>query len=165
MELYKKGSKGEIVKQIQKALNLYPDGIYGKNTEEAVKLFNLPRTIGEYQGEEIVATKGRFGPYLKWGSVNVSLPRSKDPLTVSLEDCISIIESDKAKKETVAAPLHEWGNVSVLNGRYGPYIKCDGQNYRIPKGVDAEKLTEEACRQIIAGGTPTAPHSRHYKKK
>ena len=133
--------------------------------EEAVKLFNLPRTIGEYQGEEIVATKGRFGPYLKWGSVNVSLPRSKDPLTVSLEDCISIIESDKAKKETVAAPLHEWGNVSVLNGRYGPYIKCDGQNYRIPKGVDAEKLTEEACRQIIAGGTPTAPHSRHYKKK
>ena len=133
--------------------------------EEAVKLFNLPRTIGEYQGQEIVATKGRFGPYIKWGSVNVSLPRSKDPLTVSLQDCISIIESDKAKKETVAAPLHEWGNVSVLNGRYGPYIKCDGQNYRIPKGVDAETLTEEACRQIIAGGTPTAPHSRHYKKK
>ncbi len=133
--------------------------------EEAAALFNLPRTVGEYNGAVIIATKGRFGPYLKWGSSNVSLPRGKDPLTISLQDCIGIIESDQAKKASVSAPIHEWGDLSVLNGRYGPYIKCGNQNYRIPKGTDAASLTEEQCRQIIASGTPTSPHSRHYKKK
>ena len=135
--------------------------------EEAAKLFNLPRNVGEYQGVDIIATKGRFGPYLKWGDANVSLPRSKDPLTVSLEDCISIIESDKVKKEIVAAPIHEWtaSDISIINGRYGPYIKHAGKNYRIPKGTDAEALTEEKCKEIIAGGAPTAPHVRKYTKK
>ena len=135
--------------------------------EEAAKLFNLPRNVGEYQGEEIVATKGRFGPYLRWGGTNVSLPRTKDPLTVSLEDCISIIESDKVKKEAVAAPIHEWADsgISVINGRYGPYIKQGDKNYRIPKSIEAESLTEEKCKEIIAGGTPTASHVKRYKKK
>ena len=133
--------------------------------EEAVKLFRLPRVVGEYKGADIVATKGRFGPYIKWGERNVSLPRSKDPLNISLEECIAVIESDSAKKEAVAAPLHEWpdSDISVINGRYGPYIKHDGRNYRIPKGIDAELLTEEKCREIIAGGTPTA--TRKYNKK
>ena len=146
-------SKGQIIETL--------------TVEEAARLFNLPRTVGEYQGVEIVATKGRFGPYLKWGEENVSLPRSKDPLTVSLQDCISIIESDKVKKEAVAAPIHEWtdSDISVINGRYGPYIKHDGKNYRIPKGVDAEKLTEDKCKEIIAGGAPTASHIRKYSKK
>ncbi|MBP5382999.1 MAG: DNA topoisomerase I, partial [Bacteroidales bacterium] len=121
--------------------------------------------IGEYKGLEVIATKGRFGPYLKWGEQNISLPRGKDPLNVSLEECISIIESDAAKKQASAAPLHEWteSGISVLNGRYGPYIKFGGNNYRIPRGVDAEKLTEEACKQIISNGTPTA--ARRYTKK
>ena len=135
--------------------------------EDAARLFNLPRTVGEYQGIDIVATKGRFGPYIKWGDANVSLPRSKDPLTVSLQDCIAIIESDKVKKEAVTAPIHEWADsdISIINGRYGPYIKHGGKNYRIPKGVDAEALTEDKCKEIIAGGAPTAPHVRKYTKK
>ena len=144
-------SKGQIIENL--------------TLEDAVKLFNLPRTIGEYQGVEVIATKGRFGPYLKWGNQNVSLPRGKDPLNVSLEDCISIIESDTAKKQANAAPLHEWAEsgISVLNGRYGPYIKYGSDNYRIPRGVDAETLTEEACKQIISTGAPTA--ARRYTKK
>ena len=144
-------SKGQIIENL--------------TVEEAVKLFRLPRVVGEYQGIDVVATKGRFGPYIKWGERNVSLPRTKDPLNISLEECISVIESDSAKKDAVAAPLHEWeaSGISVINGRYGPYIKHDGRNYRIPKGVDAELLTEEKCKEIIAGGTPTA--TRKYNKK
>ena len=136
--------------------------------EEAVKLFNLPRNVGEYEGEEIIATKGRFGPYLKWGSQNVSLPRGKDPLTVSLAECIELIRSDMAKKEAVVAPMKEWpgSGISVINGRYGPYIKYDNRNYRIPKNMSAETLTEDQCKEIIAGSEPTASRKgRHYSKK
>ncbi|MBR4810116.1 MAG: type I DNA topoisomerase [Bacteroidales bacterium] len=144
-------SKGQIIENL--------------TLEEAVKLFRLPRVVGEYQGLEIVATKGRFGPYIKWGDRNVSLPRTKDPLNVSLEECISVIDSDSVKKEAVAAPIHEWteSDISVINGRYGPYIKHGGRNYRIPKGVDAELLTEDKCKEIIAGGAPTA--ARKFNKK
>ena len=136
--------------------------------EEAVKLFNLPRTVGEYEGEEIVATKGRFGPYLKWGSQNVSLPRGKDPLTVSLSDCIALIKADAVKKEAVVTPLKDWpaSGISVINGRYGPYIKFDNKNYRIPKNMSADSLTEAQCKEIIAGSEPTSAHKgRHYSKK
>ena len=135
--------------------------------EEAVKMFNLPRTIGEYEGENIVATKGRFGPYLKWGSHNVSLPRGKDPLTVSLEDCIALILADKAKKEAVVTPLRDWpgSGISIINGRYGPYIKFNNQNYRIPKNMSAESLTEDQCKTIIEESSPTSRKGRRYTKK
>jgi DNA topoisomerase-1 len=146
-------SKGQIIENL--------------TLEEAVKLFKLPRTIGEYKGVEIIATKGRFGPYLKWGEQNVSLPRGKDPMNIGLDECIAIIESDAAKKEAVAAPIHEWAEsgITVVNGRYGPYIKFDGNNYRLPRGTDAEKLTEQACKDIIAAGAPTSANKRYTKKK
>ena len=135
--------------------------------EEAVKLFDLPRTVGEYEGESIVATKGRFGPYLKWGEKNVSIPRGKDPLKIKLEDCIALIEADKTKKEAVAEPIKEWpgSDISIINGRYGPYLKHDGKNYRLPKDVSAEKLSEEQCKAIIAGSEPTGRKNRRYIKK
>ena len=146
-------SKGQIIENL--------------TLEEAIKLFNLPRTVGEYQGVPVIATKGRFGPYLKWGEHNVSLPRGKDPLTVSLEDCISIIESDAARKQAITAPIHEWpeSDISVLNGRYGPYIKHGGNNYKIPRGTDAQTLTEQVCKDIIAGSAPTSSSRRFSKKK
>ncbi len=135
--------------------------------EEAVKLFDLPRTVGEYEGEEVVATKGRFGPYLKWGDKNVSIPRSKDPLKIKIDECIALIEADKAKKEAVVEPIKEWpeSDISIINGRYGPYLKHDGKNYRLPKDVSAEKLTEEQCKAIIAGSEPTGRKGRRYVKK
>ena len=135
--------------------------------EEAVKLFSLPRIVGEYEGENIVATKGRFGPYLKWGAQNVSLPRGKDPLSVSLEDCIALLDADKAKKESVTQPLKEWSEsgIAVINGRYGPYIKYSNQNYRIPKNLNAEELTEEQCKEIISGSAPTSHKGRRFGKK
>ena len=135
--------------------------------EEAVKLFSLPRIVGEYEGENIVATKGRFGPYLKWGAQNVSLPRGKDPLSVSLEECIALLDADKAKKESVTQPLKEWSEsgIAVINGRYGPYIKFSNQNYRIPKNLNAEELTEEQCKEIISGSAPTSHKGRRFGKK
>ena len=135
--------------------------------EEAVRLFNLPRTVGEYEGVPVIATKGRYGPYLKAGDHNVSIPRGKDPLKITLEECIALIEADKVKKESVSEPLKEWPEcgISLINGRYGPYLKCGGENYRIPKDVSAETLTEEQCKAIIASGTPTAHKTRRFKKK
>ena len=137
------------------------------SVEEASKLFNLPRTVGEYQGLPVVATKGRYGPYIKWGETNASLPRTKDPLSVTLEDCIAILEADRSKKEAIATPLHEWAEsgISVVNGRYGPYIKMGGHNYRIPRGTDASALTEEKCKEIIAAGEPTSPKGRRFGRK
>lgn len=129
--------------------------------EDAVKLFMLPRTVGKFNDIDIIATKGRFGPYLKYGDKNVSLPRGKDPLTVTLEECIEAINanSEKAAANTVISDFTESG-IQVINGRYGPYLKQDGKNYKIPKDTDAQSLTEEACKEIIAASEPTKKGSR-----
>ena len=129
--------------------------------EDAVKLFMLPRTVGKLNDIDIIATKGRFGPYLKYGDKNVSLPRGKDPLTVTLEECIEAINanSEKAAANTVISDFTESG-IQVINGRYGPYLKQDGKNYKIPKDTDAQSLTEEACKEIIAASEPTKKGSR-----
>lgn len=129
--------------------------------EDAVKLFMLPRNVGKFNDIDIIATKGRFGPYLKYGDKNVSLPRGKDPLTVTLEECIDAINanSEKAAANTVISDFTESG-IQVINGRYGPYLKQDGKNYKIPKDTDAQSLTEEACKEIIAASEPTKKGSR-----
>ncbi len=129
--------------------------------EDAVKLFMLPRTVGKFNDIDIIATKGRFGPYLKYGDKNVSLPRGKDPLTVTLEECIDAINanSEKAAANTVISDFTGSG-IQVINGRYGPYLKQDGKNYKIPKDTDAQSLTEEACKEIIAASEPTKKGSR-----
>lgn len=134
--------------------------------EEAIKLFQLPRVIGEHEGVAVEARKGRFGAYLKYGDRNVALPKGVDPLKINLEKAVSLINEGIAKAEAAAAPLKEWeSGIVVMNGRYGPYIKFNGNNYRIPKNTDAATLTEEACKAIIEGGEPTGKKYRHYKKK
>lgn len=129
--------------------------------EDAVKLFMLPRNVGKFNDIDIIATKGRFGPYLKYGDKNVSLPRGKDPLTVTLEECIDAINanSEKTAANTVISDFSGSG-IQVINGRYGPYLKQDGKNYKIPKGTDAQSLTEEACKEIIAASEPTKKGTR-----
>ena len=132
--------------------------------EEALKLFLLPRKVGSYNGIDIIATKGKFGPYLKYGDRNTSLPKGKDPLTVTLEECISLIESI-SEKASANTPILEFteSDIHVINGRYGPYIKHDGRNFKIPKGIDAETLTEEKCKEIIASTEPTKKTFRRRK--
>lgn len=132
--------------------------------EEALKLFLLPRKVGSYNGIDIIATKGKFGPYLKYGDKNTSLPKGKDPLTVTLEECISLIESI-SEKASANTPMLEFteSDIHVINGRYGPYIKHDGRNFKIPKGIDAATLTEEKCKEIIASTEPTKKTFRRRK--
>ena len=132
--------------------------------EEALKLLEFPRNVGSYEGVDILVLKGRYGPYLKYGDKNVSLPRGADPLRIGLEDCIKLVQAAAAP---AAQPvIREFDGIQVLNGRYGPYIKSDGRNYKIPRGQDAAALTEEDCRRIIAEAPAqgSAPRSRRFKK-
>ena len=130
--------------------------------EEALKLFELPRTVGQLGGIDIICTKGRFGPYIKYGDKNVSLPRGTDPLKVDLDTCIKLIEDSLNK--TTGGIIVEYKNsdIQVIDGSYGPYIKHAGSNYKLPKGTDPSTLTEEQCKEIIASSEPTG---RKKKRK
>ena len=134
--------------------------------EEALKLFELPRKAGSLDGVDIVIYKGKFGPYLKYGDKNISLPRGKDPMTISEAECVTLIATEQAKTP-VNAVLREFpdSGISIMNGRYGPYLKKDGQNYKIPQGKDAATLTEAECLAIVSSSDPTARSKRRYPKK
>ena len=138
----------------RKFANLAPGQIIESLTlEDALKLFSLPRTVGEHEGIPVVCTSGRFGPYIKYGDRNVSLPRKSNPLTITLAECVEIIEAAGTAKTREV--LSEFGDIQVINGNYGPYIKYDGGNYKIPAGKDAKALTEQDCREIIASTKPS----------
>ena len=131
--------------------------------EDALKLFRLPRTVGSFEGQDVIATKGRFGPYIKHGDKMISLPKGVDPLKVTLEECIKLIETERNTLPINATILEfKDSGISVLNGRFGPYIKKDGANYRIPKGKDASKLTEQECLDIVNN---SKPGGKTYKRK
>ena len=132
--------------------------------EEALKLFQLPRTVGEYKGIPIICTKGRFGPYLKYGDRNVSLPKKSDPLSITLDECKAIIdESENKKANEIIAEFKDSG-ITVINGNYGPYIKFSGGNYKIPPKTDAAKLTEADCKSIIETTEPTGRRRSRGRK-
>ena len=128
--------------------------------EEALKLFELPRTVGQYQDIDIICLKGRFGPYIKYGDKNVSLPKGTDPLKVDLDTCIRIIEDSLNKKTGGIIAEYKDSDIQVIDGSYGPYIKCAGNNYKIPRGTDPTTLTEENCKEIIASSEPTGRKKR-----
>lgn len=133
--------------------------------EDALELFRLPRTAGQIDGTDVIVTKGRFGPYIKFGEKNVSIPRGTDPLTISLEACAELIrKADSAPAANqVLREFHDSG-ISIINGRYGPYLKHDGKNYKLPRNCDAATLSEEDCRKIVETQTPTSPKYRRRKK-
>ncbi len=133
--------------------------------EEALKLFLLPRTVGQHKGIDVIATKGRFGPYIKYGDKNFSLPRGTDPLSITIEKCGEIIE-DGLNKTPANSTIAEYkdADIQVIAGRYGPYIKHAGGNYKIPKGTDASKLTLEECQDIINNSEPSKTRNKFHKK-
>lgn len=128
--------------------------------EEALKLFELPRTVGQYNGIDIICTKGRFGPYIKYGDKNVSLPRGTDPLKADLDTCIRLVEASLSSKAGSIISEYKESDIQIIDGNYGPYIKHAGGNYRIPKGTDPASLTEEKCKEIIEGTRPTGRKKR-----
>ena len=142
--------------------NLLPGQLIESLTlEDALKLFCLPRTVGEYKGIPVICTKGRFGPYIKYGDKNVSLPRKSDPLTVSLEECTALLDASENKKEKEI--IADFNGIQVINGNYGPYIKYNGNNYKIPPKTDASALTEADCKAIVENSEPTS-HRRGRRK-
>jgi DNA topoisomerase-1 len=119
--------------------------------DDAMKLFDFPRSIGEYENAELTVAIGRFGPYVKHKSAFYSLAKTDDPTTIEAERAIEIIDEKRKKElEKIIQVFKEAPEVLVLNGRYGPYISIGKNNYRIPKGTDPAALTLEECRQIAA---------------
>jgi DNA topoisomerase-1 len=118
--------------------------------EETLKLFELPRNIGEFRDKDVVIGIGRFGPYIRHNNKFVSIPKGVDPLEIQLEEAIELIEDKERKdKEKTIKLFEEDSDLQVLNGRYGPYIKYQNSNYKIPKTTDPKKLTLEECKRII----------------
>ena len=130
--------------------------------EEALELFRLPRELDEYEGEKIVIGMGRFGAYVLYNKQYVSLPKDADPLTITLDEAIVLIEEKKSQEQQRhIKTFEEDAMMEVLNGRYGPYISYDGQNYRLPKQFHARaaELTYEECKRIV-DETPVRPTAK-----
>lgn len=136
--------------------------------EEALKLFDLPRTVGEYEGKVMVAAVGRFGPFIRHDGKFVSIPKDLNPLTITAEEAIALIEGKRVKDEQrFIKKFEEDPEMEILKGRFGPYISYQKANYRIPKTVtDPTILTLEDCKKIIAeaGEKPAAKKTTRKKK-
>lgn len=117
--------------------------------KEALQLFALPRVVGEFNGKEIVASSGRFGPYIKYDGKFISLGKDNSPYDVTLETAVAIIaENDKKEQQKQIKSFTEQG-IEILNGRFGPYIKMGKKNFKIPKGKDPASLDLETVLKII----------------
>ena len=119
--------------------------------EEAVKLFDLPRELGEFEGAQVSIGVGHYGPYVKHNGKYASIPKEMSPTAITLDEAIEIIKAQRdAEAKKVLKTFDEEPELKVMNGRYGPYIVYKKQNVKIPKGKDAENLTLEECREIVA---------------
>ena len=122
--------------------------IFTITIDEALELFRsaFPYTLGQWNDKDIVIGEGKYGPYLRYNNKFISIPKNIDPHHVSMEDAIALIQKDGERQ----LPLHTWGEIQVLNGRYGAYIKTAKGNYRIPRNVNVAEMTEQQCLDIIA---------------
>lgn len=138
--------------------------------EEALELFKLPRTLGEFEESTVTVGVGRFGPYIQHNKAYVSLPKDLDPMKVTLEEAEQLI-LDKRKKEAekYIKTFKEEPELEIINGRYGPYIAYKGSNYKIPKDIIPQDLSLESCLELIKlqnekGGAPKKARSTAKKK-
>ncbi len=135
--------------------------------EEALKLFDLPRTVGEYEGKVMVAAVGRFGPFIRHDGKFVSIPKDLNPLTITAEEAIALIDGKREKDEQrFIKKFEEDPEMEILKGRFGPYISYQKANYRIPKTVtDPTAMTLEDCKKIIADATEKAATGKKTTRK
>ena len=144
-------------KKPQFASLLKGQSIFTITMEEALDLFRtaFPYTLTQWQGKDVVIGEGKFGPYIRWNKSFVSIPKTIDPHAITPEQAIALLEKNQQLQE----PIHIFGDIQVLHGRYGAYIKTPEGNFKIPRSVDAQTLTEEQCREIIAN-TDNTPKER-----
>ena len=138
--------------------------------DEALRLFELPRTLGTVDGKAVVVAVGRFGPYVKHGTTFVSVPKNLSPFEVTLEQAQQLLaDKIKADAQKVIKTFEEDPDLQVLNGRFGPYISYKKKNYKIPRKTDAASLTLDDCRAIIADEAnstkPAATRRRAVSRK
>ncbi|MDR2496151.1 MAG: type I DNA topoisomerase [Tannerellaceae bacterium] len=137
--------------------------------EEALKLFELPRTIGEFEGKTLKAAIGRFGPYVVHNGVYVSIPKDLSPLSISIEEAIELIEDKRRQNaERFIKGFDEDPKLQVLKGRFGPYVAYDGKNYKLPKSIsDPAALTYADAKAIVdsAGDAPKTARTKFSKRK
>ena len=137
--------------------------------DEALELFRLPRTLGEFEGSTVSVGTGRFGPYIRHDKFYVSLNGVADPLTLTLEEAVRMIQDKRdAESKKVLKTFAANKELEVMNGRYGAYIAYQGSNYKIPKNVEPASLTEDECMDIIKRQiekTGSAPKRRIFKTK
>ena len=120
--------------------------------EDALELFKLPRTVGDLEGHPVVIGTGRFGPYILHKKKYTSLPKGTDPMTVTLEEAVALINEKRQQEEKRHLKIFaEDSKLEVIDGRYGPYLSYDGKNFRLPKNMHqrAAELTYDECMNII----------------
>jgi DNA topoisomerase-1 len=136
--------------------------------DEALELFKLPRNLGEFEGSEVTIGAGRYGAYVYHAKKYVSVPKETDPLEITLDEAIALINQQRdTEKSNHLKAFEEDKNMEVMNGRFGPYIKYNGANYKLPRTVkDPLTLTYEQCKEIIAaqGEAPTKRTTRRSRK-
>ncbi len=129
--------------------------------EEALESFKLPREISEFENSMMIANIGRFGPYIKHENKFYSIPKDFDPFTIDEKDSIQIIKDKReVDSKKLIKTFEEDPNIQILNGRFGPYIKADKKNVKIPKELNAQDLTFEKCKELIEN----APEKKTQKK-
>jgi len=137
--------------------------------EDALELFKLPRLVGTFEGKDIKANTGRFGPYIQHDSKFVSIPKGEDPMVINEARAIELIEAKrKAESEKLIKAFPENKDVQVLNGRWGPYLAIGKNNYKIPKDKDAKTITLEECLELAKeqdAAPKKAGKGRFAKKK
>ncbi|MCX6284199.1 MAG: type I DNA topoisomerase [Bacteroidetes bacterium] len=132
--------------------------------DETLELFKLPRSLGDFEGTEVIVSAGKFGPYIKHKSAFFSLPVSDDPLVVNLARAIEIVHEKRHEEiKKVIREYPEDSDIKVLNGRYGPYISYKKENYKIPKGKTAADLTYDDVKAILTSSEPTKSKSKKKK--
>ncbi|MDR1883165.1 MAG: type I DNA topoisomerase [Prevotella sp.] len=136
--------------------------------EEALKLFELPRSAGEFEGKDVSVSTGRFGPYIKHDGKFISLPKGQDPFGIDIDTAISLItEKRKRDAEKIIKTFAEDAGLQILNGRYGPYIAYKKNNFKIPKGTAPDSLDFEATMKIVSAseGKTTGSKGKTTKSK
>lgn len=118
--------------------------------EEALELFKFPRALGDIDGKPVTVGKGKFGPYIRYENTYVSIPKTVDPLSVTLEEAEQMLkDKQEAEAKKVIKTFAENPNLQILNGRYGPYIAYQKKNYKIPENVEPADLNLDACFKVI----------------
>ena len=130
---------------------------------EALALFEtaFPYTLTQWNGKDVVVGEGKYGPYVRYEKSFVSIPKNMDPRAITPEEAIELLE----KQQQQQLPIHVFGDIQVLNGKYGAYIKTAEGNYKIPRSTDVQTLTQEQCMEIIASANTTAKPKKTFTKR